>query len=242
MKYLLLVIFVFCNPCFAKAMDTDTAHYSFVTKAINSLGGSVTVCDSYALQDNETEWICGSYTQDYKDFMNNWEALTRSFDHQLIPYSDWSVFYNDDNSVDFYGKTYYFNGTEMLVAFDPSEIGREVFIGISPKVFLLIAEADRYVEATPDIQKTPASQPHISGSYDCKNFNSQTEAIQFFTSNGFSSDYDPHNLDADNDGIPCEVLQDNNSYSNQCSTSESWVNSYVKKNGARIKGHCRKRR
>ena len=241
MKYLVLMIFVFYNPCFAKVMDTNTAHYSFATKVINSLGSSEAVCDSYALQDTETEWICGSYAQDYKDFMNNWEALTRTFDHQLIPHSDWSVFYNEDKSVDFYGRTYYFNGTEMLVAFDPSEIGREVFIGISPKVFLLIAEADRYVEATPDVQKKPAAQSNLSGSDDCKNFNSQAEAIKFFTSNGFSSDYDPYNLDADNDGIPCEVLQDKNSYSNQCSTSESWVNSYVKKNGTRVKGHCRKR-
>ena len=139
-------------------MDTAKDYYDFSTKVINSLGSSVAICDSYALQDIDTEWICG-----YRNFMNNWEALAQSFDHQLIPYSDWSVFYNDDNSVDFYGKTYYFNGTEMLVAFDPSEIGREVFIGISPQVFLLIAEADRYVEATPNIQKTSASQPHLSG-------------------------------------------------------------------------------
>ncbi len=223
-------------------MNTDTTHYNFALKAINSLGSSVADCDSYALQDIETEWICGSYAQDHKSFINNWEALEQSFAHQLIPYSDWLIFRNTDNSVDFYGKTYYFNGTEMLIAFDPSEIGREVLIGVSPQVFLLVARADIYVETTLDTPKTTSAQPHVYGNYDCKNFNTQAEAIQFFKSNGFNSDYDPYNLDADNNGIPCEVFQENDSYSNQCSTGENWVNSYVRKNGTRVRGHCRKRR
>lgn len=223
-------------------MNTATAHYNFATKAIRSLDSSMTGCDSYALQDPETEWICGSYAQEYQGFMNDWEALTQSFNRQLIQHSDWSVFYNADNSVDFYGKTYYFNETEMLVAFDPSETGREIFIDVSPKVLSLISSADKCVETTPNIPKTTSSQSDLHGNYNCKNFSSQAEAIQFFTSNGFNSNYDPYNLDADNNGIPCEVFQNNSSYSNQCSTGEYWVNSYVRQNGTKVRDHCRKRR
>lgn len=230
---------MFCSPCFAKEMNKDATHYSFATKTINSLGGSIADCDSYAIQDPETEWMCGNYDQDYKSFMNDWEVVAESFSHQLIPYSDWFVSYDADSSVDFYGKAYYFNTTEVLVAFDPSETGREVFICVSPYVFLLTANTDTYFETTP---KITSAESHLYGGYDCKNFSSQTEAMQFFISNEFNANYDPYNLDADNDDIPCETFQNKSSDSNQCSTNESWVNSYVKKNGARVRGHCRKKR
>lgn len=242
MKYLVLITLIFCSPLFAKEMNTATKHYSFATKAIDSLGSTVADCDSYAVQDNEIEWMCSSYDQGYKNFMDSWEILAQSFGNQLIPHSDWSLFYNADHSIDFYGKTYYLDGTEMLVAFDLSEKGREIFIGINPKVFSLIVGADTYIKTIPNIQRTTSLQSNTNGNYDCKNFSSQAEAIQFFTSNGFNSDNDPYNLDADNNGIPCEFFQNNSSYSNQCSTNESWVNSYVRKNGTKVKGHCRKRR
>lgn len=242
MKYLVLMVLFFCSSCFAKEMNTTTEYYSFAVKAIKSLDSSLADCDSYALKDSETEWVCGSYSKGYQDFMGNWEAVTKSFDQRLVQHSDWSVFYDNDNSVDFYGKTYYFNETEMLVAFDPSETGREIFIGVSPQVFLLISKADKYVGTTPNIPKTNYLQPDLYGSYDCKDFNSQIEAIEFFTSNGFNSDYDPYNLDADNNGIPCEVFQDEINLSSQCSASRYWVNAYTRKNGTKVEGHCRKRR
>ena len=243
MRHFLLVILIFCNVCFAKEMNTATSHYKFATKAMDNLDSSVADCDSYALQDPEIEWVCGSYTQDHQSFMDSWEALMQSLDYQLIQHSDWSVFYDVNNSVDFYGKTYYLDETEMLVAFDPSETGREIFIGASPQVFSLIAGADKYVKTTSNTS-TPlitSSQFDLSGSYDCKNFKSQSEAVQFFTSNGFNSEYDPYNLDADNNGIPCEVFQDEINYSSQCSANKYWVNSYTRKNGTKVKGHCRKR-
>lgn len=239
MKYLLLIIFMFCSSCFAKEMDREATYYNFSKKALNSLGSSVATCDSYALQDSDTEWMCGNYDQDYKTFMNDWEVVAESFSHQLIPYSDWFVSYDTDSSVDFYGKAYYFNRTEVLVAFDPSETGREIFIGVSPYVFLLMADTDTYFETIP---KTPSAESHLYGNYDCKDFSSQAEAMRFFISNGFNANYDPYNLDADNNGIPCEIFQNKSSYSNQCPTNESWVNSYIKKNGTRVRGHCRKKR
>lgn len=44
------------------------------------------------------------------------------------------------------------------------------------------------------------------GDRDCRDFNSQSEAQSFFVSIGPG---DPHNLDADNDGIACEHLRGN---------------------------------
>lgn len=40
--------------------------------------------------------------------------------------------------------------------------------------------------------------------YDCKHFDSQAEAQEFFIQAGSG---DPHRLDADNDGIACEHLR-----------------------------------
>lgn len=105
--------------------------------------------------------------------------------------------------------------------------------------FLLMADTDTYFETIP---KTPSAESHLYGNYDCKDFSSQAEAMRFFISNGFNANYDPYNLDADNNGIPCEIFQNKSSYSNQCPTNESWVNSYIKKNGTRVRGHCRKKR
>lgn len=45
---------------------------------------------------------------------------------------------------------------------------------------------------------------YTSGDYDCSDFDSQSEAQDFFEDEGASSDY--HNLDADGDGIACETI------------------------------------
>ncbi|MGP5201861.1 hypothetical protein ACTXKB_03735 [Psychrobacter aquimaris] len=242
MKYLLLIIFMFCSSCFAKEMDREATYYNFSKKALNSLGSSVATCDSYALQDPETEWLCGSYGEDQTRFIVDWESSVKSFEHQLIPYSDWFVSRDDDGAIDFYGKAYYFNEIKILVAFDPSETRREVFIGVSPNIFLLADAADSYLKKKPNIPKMTLAETTLSDSYSCKDFDSQVEAMQFFEKHGFNVDYDPYNLDADNDGIPCEVFQNQGSYTNQCTASESWVNGYVRKNGTRVRGHCRKKR
>jgi glucan-binding YG repeat protein len=46
-----------------------------------------------------------------------------------------------------------------------------------------------------------------SGDKDCGDFSSKQEVMEFWYSNGYSASYDPHNLDRDNDGLPCEVTQ-----------------------------------
>ena len=223
-------------------MDREATHYNFSKKALNSLGSSVATCDSYALQDPETEWLCGSYGENQTRFIVDWESSVKSIRHQLTPYSDWFVSRDDEGAIDFYGKAYYFNEKKMLVAFDPSETHREIFIGVSPNIFLLADSAESYLKTKPNIQKMTLAETLLFNSYSCKNFDSQVEAMQFFKEHGFNAGYDPYNLDADNDGIPCEVFQNQRSYTNQCTANESWVNGYVRKNGTRVHGHCRKKR
>jgi glucan-binding YG repeat protein len=45
----------------------------------------------------------------------------------------------------------------------------------------------------------------VAGDKDCKDFSSKQEVMEFWYSNGYSASYDPHRLDGDNDGLPCEV-------------------------------------
>jgi LPXTG-motif cell wall-anchored protein len=40
---------------------------------------------------------------------------------------------------------------------------------------------------------------------DCGEFASHEEVMQFWYDNGYSAGNDPHDLDRDNDGLPCEV-------------------------------------
>lgn len=40
---------------------------------------------------------------------------------------------------------------------------------------------------------------------DCKHFGSKQEVMEFWYNNGYSASNDPHDLDRDNDGLPCEV-------------------------------------
>ncbi|MGY1423424.1 excalibur calcium-binding domain-containing protein [Bacillus cereus] len=40
---------------------------------------------------------------------------------------------------------------------------------------------------------------------DCKHFKTKQEVMEFWYNNGYSATNDPHDLDRDNDGLPCEV-------------------------------------
>jgi glucan-binding YG repeat protein len=45
----------------------------------------------------------------------------------------------------------------------------------------------------------------ISGDKDCGDFSSKQAVMDFWYNYGYSASYDPHDLDRDNDGYPCEV-------------------------------------
>lgn len=52
---------------------------------------------------------------------------------------------------------------------------------------------------------SPAYAAKNPNDKDCGNFNSKQEVMEFWYSNGYNANNDPHDLDRDNDGLPCEV-------------------------------------
>ncbi|MCM3790334.1 excalibur calcium-binding domain-containing protein [Domibacillus indicus] len=66
------------------------------------------------------------------------------------------------------------------------------FSGFAVVSFLLMAFASGSLAAPADDR-------------DCPQFSSNQEVMQFWYDNGYSASNDPHDLDRDNDGAPCEV-------------------------------------
>ncbi|UOQ94671.1 excalibur calcium-binding domain-containing protein [Halobacillus shinanisalinarum] len=58
-------------------------------------------------------------------------------------------------------------------------------------------------EDTPENEESAEEAAPVSDK-DCKHFATQQEAQNFWEKNGYSKDNDPHRLDRDKDGIPCE--------------------------------------
>ncbi|MCK2020499.1 excalibur calcium-binding domain-containing protein [Peribacillus frigoritolerans] len=46
-----------------------------------------------------------------------------------------------------------------------------------------------------------------AGDKNCGDFSSTQEVMKFWKDNGYSASNDPHDLDRDSDGLPCEVSQ-----------------------------------
>lgn len=213
-------------------------------------------CDSAAISDKATEWICAGYSYNYLKFIEKWEQIYSSSDFQkqfaLKAVRDWMYFYDENGGIDFYGKGYSIQNNQILVAFDPSELGREIFVGVNPKMLAIFQGASGHVAGfgQPETNSISTEQnaaqaflPNVDGSYNCKDFKNQNEAIAFFKSKGFSASYDPYGLDADNIGIPCESGSKSTvSQTSKCPSGKSWVAPYKRKNGTRVRGHCRKRR
>jgi len=49
------------------------------------------------------------------------------------------------------------------------------------------------------------AQAAVAGDKDCGDFSSKEQVMEFWYSNGYNAGNDPHDLDRDNDGLPCEV-------------------------------------
>ncbi|MBT2569698.1 excalibur calcium-binding domain-containing protein [Planococcus sp. ISL-110] len=47
----------------------------------------------------------------------------------------------------------------------------------------------------------------VENDRDCGEFSSQEEVMAFWYDNGYSASNDPHDLDRDSDGLPCETSQ-----------------------------------
>lgn len=69
---------------------------------------------------------------------------------------------------------------------------KKLFAGIMALGFLLAGQS-AYVLAEDD--------------RDCGDFSNKEEVMAFWYDNGFSASNDPHDLDRDNDGLPCETTK-----------------------------------
>ncbi|AQQ52023.1 LPXTG cell wall anchor domain-containing protein [Planococcus lenghuensis] len=70
------------------------------------------------------------------------------------------------------------------------------------------------VEGTTDEEETDEdaasedTEDTVTNDRDCDYFATHEDALDFWFTNGYSADNDPHRLDGDDDGIPCEVTAD----------------------------------
>ena len=188
--------------------------------------------------------MCAYYPQGHDAFITTFEQIVTSpiiqANYAISPATDWQFFNEVDGTVDFYGKGYYFGQTQIIIVYDPSEQGREVFIGVSPAVMSIMVDADSSLNISAPVAHS--ATPTITGSYNCIDFPTQADAISSFNSSGFSASYDPYNLDADNNGIPCESIGETTGDSDQCPAGEYWVDPYTRSDGVEVRGHCRKKR
>ena len=216
----------------------------FPKDVIRLVGTSSSRCDESAIASKITQWTCASYSRGYMNFIEQWELIAGNSNfkkrYKLQPTSGW-MFFKDGSEIDFYAKSYKLQNTQVIVALDPSETGREIFIGVGPKARQLMTTSDGTLkENINSISTTTKSE--ISGSYNCVDFATRADAQLFFDTNGFHSSYDPYNLDADNNGIPCESTGSVVTDSSRCPVGKSWVAPYTRSNGSDVRGHCRKRR
>ncbi len=261
MKKLLVLVWFLLAFGTAKEMVIGSDNYNFALYSLQTIGSTLSTCDAAAISEENAEWMCGSYGSDFESFVSSWENLTGSESimsaYQIHPYSDWMYYYEPDGSLDYYGKIYSFKDTMLLAAYDPSEIGREIFIGISPFMANMVDFADGKVDFS---QSTIANLIHhpasinkisgtvsnpkttVTGAYNCEDFATQAAAQAFFDSNGFSATYDPYGLDFDSDGMPCESIGETVSDSEQCPPDHTWVSPHIRTDGVHVRGYCRKRR
>ena len=113
--------------------------------------------------------------------------------------------------MDFCGKLFDLGPTRVLVAYDPSETGREFIIGVSPTIGRIVTAADGLYDIAGSrwvsfgLEAAASLRPIVSRrSYRCAHFPSRARAQAFFERSGFDKSYDPYNLDPDGDGRPCE--------------------------------------
>ena len=229
-------------------VDVDsTLTITLAADSIQRLGSEISLCDAPAIADRSTDWTCAGYVKGYKAFIDSWESTANSSSfrkqYPLRPISDWKYF-NENDEIDFYAKAYQLKGVQVLIAHDPSESGREIFIGISPNIGRLMDHANGQLDKNREI-KLASNRSKLEGSYNCSDFKNHVAAKTFFAENNFTAEYDPYNLDADNNGIPCESFRAaslNTGDSSKCPPGKSWVAPYTRSNGSSVRGHCRKKR
>ncbi|MGP4070220.1 LPXTG cell wall anchor domain-containing protein [Halobacillus sp. B29] len=56
-------------------------------------------------------------------------------------------------------------------------------------------------------ETSESSESSVSNDKDCDSFENHEEVMAFWYENGYDENNDPHDLDRDNDNLPCEVSQ-----------------------------------
>ncbi|ALS76876.1 hypothetical protein AUC31_17345 [Planococcus rifietoensis] len=65
-------------------------------------------------------------------------------------------------------------------------------------------EAEEVLVEEPDEPEEPTDEASSAPKMECVDFNSHEELLEYWYGNGYSADNDPHNLDEDANGIPCD--------------------------------------
>lgn len=136
MRFLFSFLILLGAVGFAKEMPQDSERYAFVGEVFNALGVNSSTCDQSAIDDPYSEWRCASYPEDYANFIRHWQAMLEQHrEYPILAISQWKYFTDEAGEIDFYARAYQLvTSDQLIVAYDPSEVGREIFIGMSENV------------------------------------------------------------------------------------------------------------
>lgn len=117
----------------------------FVLDVINMMETSPSKCGVAAKNTPQVHWTCAKYTKNLRTFVATWDKHINSaeiaLNHSYTETSDW-MYFAIDGEIDFFWKTYDLETTQVLVAYDPSEVGSELIIGLNPDIGTKIAAAN----------------------------------------------------------------------------------------------------
>jgi len=118
---------------------------AFALHLVDLMGASPGKCGVAAKNSPHVNWTCAEYTQGLSTFITEWDKLIQSAEvslsHSYQPTSEW-MYFEIDGEIDFFWKTYDLDTTQALVAYDPSEKGNELIIGLNPTIGNQIAAAN----------------------------------------------------------------------------------------------------
>ena len=125
--------------------STSKKPEEFALDLIELMGTSPGKCGAAAEKTPQVKWTCAEYTDGLAAFMANWDKIITSAEvsltHAYEATSGW-MYFAIDGEIDFYWKTYNLENTQVLVAYDPSEKGNELIIGLNPNIGSQIAAAN----------------------------------------------------------------------------------------------------
>lgn len=117
--------------------DSPPKPEDFAHDLIELMGASPSQCGAAAKNSPQVNWTCAQYSHGLSEFIAAWDKLVNSAEvsnkHTYSPTSDW-MYFEVDGEIDFFWKTYSINTTQALIAYDPSEKGNELIIGLNPVI------------------------------------------------------------------------------------------------------------